>query len=93
MLDLGIATLEAFTPSAAVGLLLSAALGLLVGLRYKVPAVLAISAGLVFAGMVAAVLMKWSFGIALVNVLSIAIGFQCGYLLGLVLGNVATRGN
>ena len=69
----------------------AAALGLLLGLRYRAAAAIAMSALVLVAGAAVAMLAGWSFWMAVVAGFGAACVLQCGYLAGLLLGSAMTR--
>jgi len=69
----------------------AAGLGLMFGLRFRVPAVIAASAVLVVTGVAAGPLLGWSLGSALVAAFGAAFVLQCGYFAGLLLMCAFTR--
>ncbi len=66
-------------------------LGLVLGLRYRVPAVLVASAAYTLASITVAPFAGWSLWATLAVVFGGAFALQCGYLVGLGLVCVATR--
>jgi hypothetical protein len=71
--------------------LFAATLGVIFGLRLKVPAVAASSAVIVIGGTLAAAVSGWTIGWAVLVAMGASSVFQCGYLLGLGLTCMADR--
>jgi hypothetical protein len=69
----------------------AAALGLLLGLRYRAAAAVAMSALVLVAGTPVAMLAGWSFWMAVVAGFGAACVLQFGYLAGLLLGAAIAR--
>ncbi len=71
--------------------LIAATLGVIFGLRLKVPAVVASSAFIVVGGTLAAAALGWTIGWAVLAAIGASSIFQCGYLVGLGLTCIAAR--
>ena len=65
--------------------------GLLLGLRYRAPAVIVASAVLMLLGATICRLAGWSIWTAMAAAFSSVLALQCGYLVGLLLTCVASR--
>ena len=72
-------------------LLASAISGLLLGLRFRVPALGVAAALMVLINIVAALISGWSAGFAGFSVLASLVALSCSYLIGLVLAFLWSR--